>query len=55
MLTVAIFDSPLFDEYLKIEKYGAGMGRFLKRLRDHPGELLVYYWCTERALKEQLD
>ncbi|MGI6667020.1 MAG: 6-phospho-beta-glucosidase [Bacillota bacterium] len=53
--TVTIFDSPLFDEYLKIEKYGARMGRFLKRLRVIPASYLSYYWCTERALREQLD
>jgi 6-phospho-beta-glucosidase len=53
-VTGAIFDSPLFDEYLKVEKCGAGMGRFLKRLRIIPASYLFYYWCSERALKEQL-
>jgi 6-phospho-beta-glucosidase len=53
--TGTVFQSPLFDEYLKIEKYGSGMGRFLKRLRVIPASYLYYYWCSERALKEQLD
>ncbi|HHY75810.1 MAG TPA: 6-phospho-beta-glucosidase [Firmicutes bacterium] len=53
-ITGEIFDSPLFDEYLRREKYGQEMGRFLRKLRVIPASYLYYYWCTERALKEQL-
>jgi len=53
-VTGAIFDSPLFEHYLKVEKYGPEMGRFLRRLRLIPASYLFYHWCAERALKEQL-
>lgn len=54
-VTAGIFDSPQLDAYLQSEKYGSDMGRFLRRIRVIPASYLFYYWCTEKALRQQQD
>lgn len=54
-VTERVFTDPIFDEYMKAERFSGEMGRFLQRLRIIPASYLFYYWCPEKAHKQQQD